>query len=562
MDPAGKKLVEKYSPIYGGIIHHSRIVQAANEVGFERHVLHLVGRHRENRRYEVFYGDPSTLVRLDGRRPRMSDVTAATGITIAKNTGVGGTNPHAAAVADFDGDGDFDLLITTFRAPHVRYFRNEGKLRFADITKGSGLESFKGAGTGAAVADFDRDGKADVYLSSLRGGASRLYKGKGDGTFVDVSKAARALHEGAGRSCAWSDVDADGWVDLYVTCPGGANRLFRNNRNGTFTDIAAAAGTALPKRHSLGCAFGDVDGDGLDDLFVANYRSQEDALLKNLGKGRFRDVTAASGLVRKASSVGCVFGDVNGKGRLDLYVTTDSWLSGENYTEPQLLKRGHTVEPNLLYENDGRGRFKPAAAPVLRHKTLSHDAILEDLDHDGRIDIYVGVDAIPSGNRFATHKGGNPLWTRDTKGNWREERIVWGVGYEGNCVCVPAADLDGDGDLDLVLVNFYSNVVVYRNDTNSRSWLRVKAVGTKSNPDGIGAKIRVYAQNGDRRTLIGLREIQSGTGYCRCSPLEVHFGLGKSPAKQYRVEVYFSASKKRIVKENVAPGQRIVIREE
>jgi len=562
MDAAGKALIEKYSPIYQGIIHHSRIVPARNKVGYERKVLHLLGRHRENRRYEVFYGDPSKLVPLDGRRPRMTDVTASTGIKIAKNTGVGGTNPHAVAVADFDADGDPDLLITTFRAPHVRYFRNEGKLRFKDITKGSGLESFQGAGTGAAVADFDRDGKLDVYLSSLRGGASRLYKGKGDGTFIDVSDKARALHKGPGRSCAWSDVDADGWVDLYVTCPGGANRLFRNNRNGTFTDIAASAGTALAKRHSLGCAFGDVDGDGLDDLFVANYHSQEDNLLKNLGGGKFRDVTAASGITRKASSVGCVFGDVSGTGKLDLYVTTDSWLSGENATEAQLLKRGRTVEPNLLYANDGKGRFKAAPAKILRHKTLSHDAILEDLDHDGRLDIYVAVDAIPSGNRFATHKGGNPLWTRDAKGNWREERRVWGVGHEGNCVSVPAVDLDGDGDLDLVLVNFYSNVVVYRNDTNGRSWLRVKAVGTKSNPDGIGAKIRVYAQDGSKRKLIGLREIQSGTGYCRCSPLEVHFGLGKKPAKQYRVEVYFPATKKRVIKENVAPGRRIVISEE
>ena len=406
--------------------------------------------------------------------PRFVDVTASSGLFIAKNTGVGGTNAHAVAVEDFDGDGKADILITTFGAPHVRYFRNAGGLRFVDATKGSGLESFQGAGTGAAVADFDRDGKLDVYLTSLRGGASRLYRGRGDGTFVDVSERAGALLKSPARSCAFSDVDGDGWIDLYVTAPHGPNVLLRNNGNGTFTNIAKAAGVELADRRSLGCAFGDVDGDGRDDLFVANYDSQVSTLLKNLGGGRFKDVTAAAGLGRKASTVGCLMADVLNRGRLDLYVTTDSWLSGVNATEPQLLKKGHTVEPNVLYENDGRGRFKPATTATFHYKSLSHDAVLEDLDHDGQVDVYVGVDA-QSGNRFATNKGGNPLWTR-TGGAWREASKAWGIRREANCVCVPAVDFDNDGDLDLLLVNFYSNVVLYRNETNDKNWLRVKAV--------------------------------------------------------------------------------------
>src|SRR5256714_579493 len=162
------------------------------------------------------------------QQPRFTNVSKDSGLRIAANTGVGGTNPHAVAVEDFNGDGLADVILLTFGKPHVYYFRNLGNLKFQDVTKGSGLENFEGDGTGIAVADFDRDGILDVYVTSLRKGASRLYKGKGDGTFIDVSAQAGVLLQTAARSCAWSDVDGDGWPDLYVTCPSGANLLFRN----------------------------------------------------------------------------------------------------------------------------------------------------------------------------------------------------------------------------------------------------------------------------------------------------------------------------------------------
>ncbi len=492
--------------------------------------------------------------------PRFTDVTAASGLFIAKNTGVGGTNPHAVAVEDFNGDGLPDVIIPTFGKPHVRYFKNLGNLRFQDVTKGSGLESFEGDGTGVAVADFDRDGKLDIYMTSLRKGASRLFRGNGDGTFTDVSEKAGVLIKTPARSCSWCDVDGDGYVDLFVTSPTGQCFLFKNNRHGTFTDITKTSGIDLTGRHCLGCVFGDIDGDGLDDLFVTCYQSQQNALFKNLGGGRFKDISQAAGLTRKASSVGCAFADIFNRSRLDLYVSTDSWLSGANYTEAQLLKMKHTVEPDMLYANDGAGKFASVNAPVLASKTLGHDIICEDLDHDGLLDIYVGVDA-ESGNKWATSKGGNPLWTRRAgprmgPEEWLDQAKEWGIKHEANCVCVPAVDFDNDGDLDLLLINFYSNVVLYRNNTNDKNWLRVKAVGTKSNPDGIGAKISVFAKG----KLIGYRQIHSGAGYCRCSPLEAHFGLGKA-AESYRVEVVFSGSKTRVVRENVKAGQRLVIQE-
>ena len=487
--------------------------------------------------------------------PRFTDVTAASGLFIAEKTGVGGTNPHAVAVEDFNGDGLPDIIIPTFGKPHVRYFKNLGKLTFKDVTTGSGLESFEGDGTGIAVADFDRDGKLDVYMTSLRKGASRLYRGNGDGTFTEVSDKAGVLLKTPARSCAWCDIDGDGWVDLFVASPTGQNFHFKNQRNGTFADITKDSGIELAGRHCLGCVFGDVDDDGRDDLFVTCYQSQQSALFKNLGGGKFKDITQAANLGRKASSVGCVFADIFNRGRLDLFVTTDSWLSGANYTEVQLLKMKHSVEPNVLYLNDGKGQFSPLDAPVLALKTLGHDAICEDLDHDGLLDVYVGVDA-ESGNKWATSKGGNPLYTR-VNGQWKELGKEGGIKHEANCVCVPAVDFDNDGDLDLLLVNFYSNVVLYRNNTDDKNWLRVKAVGTKSNPDGIGAKVMVYAKD----QLVAYRQIHAGSGYGRCSPLEAHVGLGKAEGP-FRVEVVFSGSQTRIVRDKVTPGQSLVVREE
>lgn len=510
-------------------------------------------------------------------KQRFTDVTAASTIKVntekrPKQPEYGVQTPHGVAIEDFDGDGLYDVILVCFGKPYVQLYRNMGNLRFTDVTKGSGLEVFEGWGTGAAVADFDRDGKFDVYLTSVQfetdnnkvtppGKGSRLFKGLGNGKFIDVSEKSGTLLKQPARCCAWSDVDNDGWPDLYLACPYNPSILFRNNGNGTFTDITKQAGVAVDDRTSLGCTFGDIDGDGFDDLFVANYYSQVSTLLKNLGGGKFRDITAAAGVDRKAASVGCVFADVFNRGMLDLYVTTDSWLSGANSTEQQLLSRGHTVEPNALYRNDGTGKFAIVLDATLKHKTLSHDAVLQDFDHDGFVDIYVGVDAIPTGNKFATSKGGNPAWTRPDGKTWKEVRAEWGVGFESNCVCVPTADLDNDGDLDLFLVNFYKNVVVYRNNTNDKNWIRVKPVGVKSNLDAIGARISLFATGNGKETLLGTRHVQSGAGYGRSSPLEAHFGLRKKPAANYRVEVYFPATKTLVVNEDVEPGRRIVISE-
>jgi hypothetical protein len=183
--------------------------------------------------------------------------------------------------------------------------------------------------------------------------------------------------------------------------------------------------------------------------------------------------------------------------------------------------------------------------------TNAHGVAIADFNGDGLSDIIIVTFGKPHVRYFKNL--GNLRFADVTKGSGLES-------FQGEGTGAAAADFDNDGDLDLLLVNFYSNLVLYRNDTNNRSWLRVKPVGSKSNRDGIGAKVWVYAEGGAKK-LVGFREVQSGSGYGRSSPLEAHFGLGKTPAASYRVEVYFPAAKKRIVKENVKPGQRIIVKE-
>src|SRR6185436_5890771 len=135
---------------------------------------------------------------------------------------------------------------------------------------------------------------------------------------------------------------------------------------------------------------------------------------------------------------------------------------------------------------DGKGNFSRVDDKALALKTLAHDAVIEDLDHDGLVDVYVAVDA-ESGNKWATSKGGDRLWTRPDGKNWKDVAPDWGIDHQANSVCVGVADFDGDGDLDLLLVNFYSEVVLLRNNTDDANWLRVKPAGKNGNLGAIGA---------------------------------------------------------------------------
>ena len=210
-----------------------------------------------------------------------------------------------------------------------------------------------------AVADFDGDGKLDVYIASLRE-ASRLYRGNGDGTFNDVTARAGVRARGPARSCAWTDVDRDGWPDLYVTNPKGGCYLFKNNRDGTFTDIVKDSGIDLPGRHCLGCGFGDIDGDGRDDLFVTCYQSQASASSRTSATASSRTSANPASIARRRRSVASSPTCSTRAG------STCSSRPTPGYPAPTTRRPScsnkHTVVPNVLYANDGKGKLHTEGA--------------------------------------------------------------------------------------------------------------------------------------------------------------------------------------------------------
>lgn len=466
---------------------------------------------------------------------------------------------HAVSVEDFDGDGNLDVALGGFDAPYVQLWRGAGKLRFTNATDGSGLAVVRGSVSGFAVGDYDSDGRPDLFVGVFRQGNNRLFRNMGSLRFVDVTERVGDLGAGA-RSCSFADVDNDGRLDLFVCCPNGPNRLLRQNDDGTFADVAGQMGVALPQDASAGVCFGDVNGDGKADLFVANYLSQVDRLLLNSGGLKFRDVSQEAGIALRASSLGAALADLDNDGDLDAYVATCSWLSGVKRSEAALKARGMAVEPNQLYLNDGQGRFERFGNPVLDFKGLAHDVCIEDFDQDGDLDVYVAVDGRPK-QRAAT-RGGNPCYRNEGDGRtWREVSQEWGLHHVANCVCAAAADFDNDGDQDVLLVSFDREPTLLRNNVDRSDYLIVRAEGAGSNRSGIGAQIRMYeSAEGERpRKLRGFREIQSGWGYCKSGPLSAHFGLDAK--RSYRLEILFPATEKKIVRENVRPGQSITVRE-
>jgi hypothetical protein len=393
-----------------------------------------------------------------------------------------------ATCADFDNDGWLDVLLlrggweTAYR---LSLLRNVGGKTFADVTLASGLGE-PIASQSAAWGDYDGDGLVDVYVVGEyhrhlseprdqphdRRNLGRLYHNNGDGTFTDVAASAGVENGAWAKGAAWGDYDDDGRPDLFVSNQEAPQRLYHNNGDGTFTDVAAALGVTGPAS-SFSCWFWDYDNDGRLDLFVAGFRAHLNdviadylglaakgerlRLYRNRGAAGFRDVTAEVGLNRVLLPMGSNFGDIDNDGYLDIYLGTG-------------LPSYRFLDPNVLFHNVAGRRF-------------------EDIT------------------------------------------LTSGTGHLQKGHAVSFADWDGDGDLDLFVQlggqtpGDRAHNVLFQNPGTGHHWLKVKLVGTKTNRAALGAQLRVDVTAPPGQTRSIHRVISSGSSFGGNS-LVATFGLG------------------------------------
>ena len=502
-----------------------------------------------------------------------TDVTAASGIRFVHNSGRAGakwlpeTMGSGVVFFDADGDGWCDLLFINgrdWRAGSGRsvsaLYRNNRKGGFTDVTAGSGLDVVT-YGMGAAAGDYDNDGRTDVYVTSLDG--DRLYHNEGGAKFRDVSKAAGIVNASFGTSAAFVDYDKDGRLDLFVanyvqwtpqtdlrctldgatksyctpeSYPGTSSKLYRNLGGGRFDDVSRKAGIADPTSKSLGISILDFDSDSWPDLFVAND-TQPNKLYRNNRDGTFTDVGLRSGVAYSEDGI------ARGAMGVD---AADYDRSGR----PHLLVGNFSNQMLGLYHNEGNGLFVDEAprSTVGRASLLllAFGVFFFDYDLDGWMDIFAANGHIEEeigrvqpkvqyrqppllfrnlGSHPTTQSpgGGGP-------GSRKFEDASTAVGKDFMRPVVARgaayADYDRDGDLDVALSTNHGPGYLYRNDGGNRNnWVAVRTRGVKSNRDGIGAIVRVTSAGGRQWQMV-----RSGSSYASQSDLTLTFGLGADAA--------------------------------
>lgn len=511
--------------------------------------------------------------------PHFTDVAAQAGVNY-RDLGGG------VAVEDFDGDGVLDIVVSsTNPRSALRYYAGRGDGTFRERSEEAGFAGLLGGGN---VAQADYDGDGDVDLLVLRGAwlgrngrhPKSLLRNDGHGTFTDVTFASGLgdVHYPS-QTAAWADYDDDGDLDLYVGNEGEENfrfpsQLFRNDGDGRFTDVAAAAGVSgglLVK----GVAWLDYDGDGFMDLYVSNY-DEPNRLYRNRGDGTFTDVAAQAGVTLPLASHAVVTGDFDDDGRIDLFVgaTTPLHRPTAHGTKVDPLsplaayvadaigvKTSASGESGRLYLNRGDGRFEDATrAWGLDRVMLSGGIGVGDVDLDGFLDLYVGT-------AWNGYEGllPNVLYVNRGGRRFADATAAAGLGHLQKDGGIVIADLDGDGDED-VFVNaggmFVGDAfgdVLFANPGNGNGWLDLQLVGKGANRSAIGARIRVtIVEDGKPRDIH--RTVGAGSSF-GASPLRQRIGLGKARRAE-SVEITWPGSGRTQALRHLDAGQRVLVLED
>ena len=509
---------------------------------------------------------------------RFVDVARETGLNIITHCG-GLEKKHliesdgtGGAFLDYDGDGFLDIYIVNAwklknGAPEIKganaLYRNRGDGTFEDVTKQSGVGD-RGWGGGVCVADYNNDGAPDLYVTNF--GPNLLYRNNGDGTFAEVAQDAGVQGNAWSGNAAFLDFDTDGDVDLYVanyvTCTmedvrnaeksllwrgtvkvatgpmgmnGAADIFYRNNGDGTFTDITEEAGlTDAALSYGYGVCAADGDGDGRLDIYVAND-SNPNFYYRNNGDGTFTDMALWTGLALSRSGqsqagMGVGAGDYDNDGDLDFFVTNFAF------------------DYSTLYKNIEEAYFEDASEwsglvqPTYR--PLSWGTGFLDYDNDGDLDLFVAnghlypsVDAHPDLNE--SYGQTNQLFRNDV-GRFVDVSSISGDGMRVRKSSRGAAfgDYDNDGDLDILILNVDETPTLLQNQTsNQNHWLQIRLVGTTVNRSAVGARVTAVTE-----ALKQVREVKAGSSYRSHNDLRVHFGLGNRSWVD-RLEVRWSKEK-------------------
>ncbi len=364
-----------------------------------------------------------------------------------------------------------------------------------------------------AWADYDGDGAPDVYIASADG-ANALYRNRGDGTFADVAGQAGVADPRSSTGAAWADYDGDGDLDLFVAnrfyaTPESSitDRLYRNDGDGTFTDVGEALGVAVPGRKTFMPAWFDYDRNGTQDLYLA-VDFGNDRLYRNNGRGGFTDVTAAAGITGPEHAMGVAVGDIDGDGCFDLVST--------NNTRGRPEDPAHG--PSTLYVSDCDGRFSDRTREwgMADRGTVDWGVSLVDWDNDGDQDL-----AIVSGGMLEQGERERNVLYENRGGRLVDVTRSLGAGVTGAAFGAAWADYDRDGDLDWLIVNSKRNPALLENRVAGGHWLNVRLKGRGANRDGIGARVELVAAG--RRQV---RTLQAGKGFAASEEPQVHFGLG------------------------------------
>ena len=517
--------------------------------------------------------------------PIFVDVTAKAGITFLHTSGATPqkymfeTFGSGVAWIDFDNDGFVDLyFINGAPGSSNALYRNNGDSTFKDVTQQSGTAAITRAyKTGVAVGDYDNDGRLDLYITAY--GPNILLHNNGNGTFSDVTAAAGV----AGGASEWStstgflDYDHDGDLDLFVgnyvdfrmdenpwcgqrkpgyrmycnptIFDGTPSRLYRNNGDGTFTDVSAKAGVANPAGKTLGVVFCDVDRDGDTDIYVANDLVRN-FLYRNNSDGTFTDIAYAAG-------VGV---DINGKPQAGMGVDCGD-IDGNGY--PELFVTNFSEELNTLYENRGDGLFEDVTQKVGLGSgfiPLGFGTKMYDVDNDGDLDLHVTnghvVDNVKLYQPNLAYEQKDLLY-ENIGGRFKDISAEAGAALQAPRVGrgLAVADFDNDGHLDVVITSVGRRAVLLKNQgARGGHWIQIRAEGTTSNKFGLGATVRVRTAG-----RLQVREINNAASYLSSSDTRLHVGLGSDKIIQ-ELEILWPSGRRQMLKE-VAADQILTVKE-